>query len=119
MIIKSFVLYLSLKTKQLRNQFHSAPENGLKLKTGPQANYVGFELNREKTEKPTSLNICCSRASQLVTKNPPDRVVMSLSEWGFRDGKCKILFGSLKMDNFPQTEDEIRLQDLKSMTLER
>ena len=24
-----------------------------------------------------SLNICCSRSSQLVTKNPPDRVVMT------------------------------------------
>ena len=23
-----------------------------------------------------SLNICCSCASQLVTKNPPDRVIM-------------------------------------------
>ena len=38
--------------------------------------YVGFELNQQKTEKPASLNICCSRASQLLTKNPPDRVVM-------------------------------------------
>ena len=27
-------------------------------------------MNRQKTEKPTSLNICCSCASQLVTKNP-------------------------------------------------
>ena len=25
-----------------------------------------------------SLNICCSCASQLVTKNPPDRVVMNI-----------------------------------------
>ena len=33
-------------------------------------------LPNQKTEKPTSLNICCSHASQLVTKNPPDRVVM-------------------------------------------
>ena len=41
-----------------------------------EADYVGFELNRQKTEKPMSLNICCSCASQLVTKNPPDRVLM-------------------------------------------
>ena len=39
---------------------------------------MGFELNPQKTEKPTSLNICCSCASQLVTnKNPPDKVVMT------------------------------------------
>ena len=76
MIIKISFLYLSFQTKQLRNQFHSAPEKGLKIRSGAEANYVGFELNRQKTEKPTSLNICCSHTSQLVTNNPPDRVVM-------------------------------------------
>ena len=76
MIIKIFFLYLSFQTKQLRNQFHSAPEKGLRIRSGAEVNYVGFELNRQKTEKPTSLNICCSRTSQLVTNNPPDRVVM-------------------------------------------
>ena len=40
---------------------------------------MGFELDRQKTEKPTSLNICCWRATQLLTKNPPDRVVMIVS----------------------------------------
>ena len=76
MIIRIFFLYLSFQTKQLRNQFHSAPEKGLKIRSGAEANYVGFELNRQKTKKPTSLNICCSSTSQLVTNNPPDRVVM-------------------------------------------
>ena len=36
---------------------------------------------------------------------------------GALEMEFKILFGSLKMDNFQQTEDEIR--DLKSMTLEK
>ena len=40
---------------------------------------MGFYLNQQKTEKPMPFNICCSRANQLVTKNPPDRVVMSCS----------------------------------------
>ena len=38
---------------------------------------MGFELNQQKTEKPASLKIWCSHASQLVTKNPPDRVIMA------------------------------------------
>ena len=36
---------------------------------------------------------------------------------GALEMEFKILFGCLKMDNFPQTEDEIR--NLKSMTLEK
>ena len=34
---KTFVLYLSFQTKQLRNQFHSAPEKGPKIKSGRQS----------------------------------------------------------------------------------
>ena len=50
---------------------------------------MGFELNRQKTEKPTSLNIWCLRATPSVTKNPPDRVVMTpLSCRGFASGVC-------------------------------
>ena len=37
---------------------------------------MGLELDWQKTEESKSLKICCSRASQLVTKNPPDGVVM-------------------------------------------
>ena len=33
-IIKIFFFYLSFQTKQLRNQFHSAPEKSLKIKSG-------------------------------------------------------------------------------------
>ena len=54
------------------------PRKAWKSEAATEANDVGFELNRQKTEKPTFLNIFCSRASQLGTKNPPDRVVMSL-----------------------------------------
>ena len=52
------------------------PRKAWKSEAAAKANYVGFELNRQKTEKPMSLNICCSRASQFINKNPPDRVVM-------------------------------------------
>ena len=69
-----------------------------------------------KLEQNTVNNVVIKRTQQRLVKFSK---VFSLSEQGFRDGKFKILFGSLKMDDFPQTEDGIQLQDLKSMTLER
>ena len=74
-VIIKIPLFVSFLSDKIIEKFHSAPEKGLKIRSD-EANYLGFELNRQKTEKPTSLNICCSRASQLVTKNPPDSIVM-------------------------------------------
>ena len=74
-VIIKILLFVSFISDKIIEKFHSAPEKGLKIRSD-EANYFGFELNRQKTAKATSLNICCSRASQLVTKNPPDRVVM-------------------------------------------
>ena len=70
-----FVSFLSDKTieKSIPFSYRERPKS---QKWPPKLIYMGFELNRQKTEKPTSLNIYCSRASQLVTKSPPDRVVM-------------------------------------------
>ena len=51
------------------------PRKAQKSEAAVEANYGAFEFNWQKTEKPTPLNICCSHARQLVTKNPPGRVV--------------------------------------------